>query len=77
MKDIIKGVIAGTLPHSDLEIELGKKIAQKEDPDNKVRGVYRLGVLLMSSPDKVNDAQFLNRFAELTGESTVKQSEDQ
>jgi hypothetical protein len=66
MKEVIQGVIDGTNTLEDLEKVIAENYELRNSSDNKQRGIYRLATLLMESPEKAKDGQFLDRFKQLS-----------
>lgn len=61
----INAVIEGSLNLQQLETILSKNSSDQYSDDRAVRGIYRLGILLLQSPDKAKDGQFTKRLGEL------------
>jgi len=64
----ILAIVEGSMQLSELEIILSKNSSDQYSDDRALRGIYRLGTLLLQSPDKVKDAQFTNRLKDLMKE---------
>jgi hypothetical protein len=69
----ILSVIEGSSNLAELENVLSNNSKDQYSDDRAVRGIYRLGTLLMQSPDKVKDYQFTNRLNELIKEVDTEQ----
>jgi hypothetical protein len=66
MKEVIQEVIEGTKTLEDLEKSIAENFELRNSSDNKQRGIYRLATLLLASPEKAKDGQFLDRFKQLS-----------
>lgn len=64
----ILSIIEGNSQLNELEPLLSKNSSDQYSDDRAVRGIYRLGTLLLQSPDKVKDNQFTKRLSELMHE---------
>lgn len=64
----ILSIIEGSSQLNELEPLLSKNSSDQYSDDRAVRGIYRLGTLLLQSPDKVKDGQFTKRLSELMHE---------
>lgn len=64
----ILSIIEGSSQLNELEPLLSKNSSDQYSDDRAVRGIYRLGTLLLQSPDKVKDGQFTKRLRELMHE---------
>lgn len=64
----ILSIIEGSSQLNELEPLLSKNSSDQYSDDRAVRGIYRLGTLLLQSPDKVKDGQFTKRLGELMHE---------
>jgi hypothetical protein len=64
----ILSIIEGSSQLNELEPLLSKNSSDQYSDDRAVRGIYRLGTLLLQSPDKIKDGQFTKRLRELMHE---------
>lgn len=61
-------IVEGKRDISELEMLLGANASDSYSDNKAIRGLHRLGGLLLSSPDRLKDKQFTDRVVALVQE---------